>query len=387
MVFVAVAAMVSSVVDLSARRVRIAARARAEAETLSLLSGSVLRGEQALPALVGQLRETFGMTSVALLMRTGDDRRPAMDADRDRAMWTVIAQAGDAPCLAPAEADIWVPVTDDALLALRGRALPAADRRVLTAFAAQMAIALDRRRLAREAEGVKPLAEADRMRTALLNAVSHDLRTPLSSAKVAVSSLRGADVTWTEGERLELLATAEESLDRLIRLVGNLLDMSRLEAGALALRTRPVQLEELVPRVLHDLGPEAARVQARDMSGVPAVLADPGLLERVVENLVLNAIAHGGAGRPPTLAASALGDRVEVRVVDHGAGIDESRRDQMFQPFQRLGDRDNTTGIGLGLALSRGLVEAMRGSLEPEETPGGGLTMVVALPAAAEAAR
>jgi two-component system sensor histidine kinase KdpD len=378
-IFLAVASMVSSVVDLAARRTRIAARASAEAETLSVLAGSVLRGEQALPALLDRLRETFGMTSVTLLRRSGG---ASLDVQHDDRLWTVVATAGTQPCLVPAEADIEVPVGDDAMLALRGRTLPAADRRVLAAFAAQATVALEQRRLSREAEEARPLAEADRARTALLNAVSHDLRTPLASAKAAIGSLLSSDVAWTDGERAELLATADESLDKLTRLVENLLDMSRLESGALSTFVQPVALDEVVPRALDDLGPEAREVEVRDLDFVPPVAADAALMERVVANLVSNALRYSPPDSPPIVTASVLDDQVELRIVDRGPGIPDDDRERVFRPFQRLGDRDNSTGVGLGLALSRGLVEAMHGTLEIEDTPGGGLTMVVTLRAA-----
>ena len=281
----------------------------------------------------------------------------------------------------PADADVEVPVAETLSLALRGPALPAADRRVLGAFAAYAAVALEQQRLAAEAEAARPIAEADRMRTALLAAVSHDLRTPLASAKAAVTSLRSDDVQWDEEDRDELLATADESLDRLAHLVDNLLDMSRLQAGALSVFPRPAGLDEIVARALDDIGDPAARVTVDIPDSLPEVRVDPAILERVVVNLTQNALRYSPAGTPPLLAASTLGDRVELRVVDRGPGIPRSHRDRMFVPFQRLGDTDNTTGVGLGLALSRGLTEAMGGTLDPEETPGGGLTMTLSLPA------
>ncbi len=384
-IFIAVASMVSSVVDLAARRTRVAARASAEAEMLSVLAGSVLRGKQALPALLERLRETFGMTSVTLLARNPgaqQERRTSLDVPHDDRLWSLVATAGTQPCVVPADADIEIPVGEDALLALRGRPLPASDRRLLAAFAAQATVALEQRRLSREAEEARPLAEADRARTALLNAVSHDLRTPLASAKAAVGSLLSSDVAWTDDERHELLATADESLDKLTRLVENLLDMSRLEAGALSISVRPVALEEVVPRALDDIGPDARQVELREIEFVPLVLADAALLERVVVNLVANALRHSPAGRAPVITASALDQTVELRVVDRGPGIAEQDRERVFRPFQRLGDRDNGTGVGLGLALSRGLIEAMHGAIDFEDTPGGGLTMVVTLRAA-----
>jgi two-component system, OmpR family, sensor histidine kinase KdpD len=220
------------------------------------------------------------------------------------------------------------------------------------------------------------------MRTALLAAVGHDLRTPLASAKAAVASLRSADVHFDDHDRAELLATADESLDRLSRLVTNLLDMSRLQAGALGVAAVNVGAEEVVPRALDDLGPESRSVVLHIPDDLPYVRADPGLLERIVVNLVANALRYSPDDQPPVVTASAHGDTIELRVIDHGPGIPKDRWSDVFLPFQRLGDRDNHTGAGLGLALSRGLTEAMSGTLTPEETPGGGLTMIVALPAA-----
>jgi two-component system sensor histidine kinase KdpD len=222
------------------------------------------------------------------------------------------------------------------------------------------------------------------MRTALLAAVSHDLRTPLASAKAAVTSLRSPDVNWDAEDHDELLATADESLDRLAHLVGNLLDMSRLQAGALSLFPRPAGLEEIVSRALDNLDPAGRDVRVDIPVSLPEINVDPAILERVIVNLTENALRYSPAGKPPLLTASALGDRVELRVVDRGPGIPEKDRDRMFVPFQRLGDTDNTTGVGLGLALSRGLTEAMGGTLTADDTPGGGLTMTVSLPAAAE---
>jgi two-component system sensor histidine kinase KdpD len=277
-----------------------------------------------------------------------------------------------------------VPVTETLTLALRGHALPAGDRRVLGAFAAYAAVALEQQRLAAEAEAARPIAAADRMRTALLRAVSHDLRTPLAAATAAVTSLRSEDVDWGAEDRDELLATADESLQTLAHLVGNLLDMSRLEAGVLSVFPRAVGLDEIVARSLDDLGRAGHSVLVEIPDTVPEVLADPGILERVIVNLTSNAVRYSPAGEPPRLRASSLGDRVELLVIDRGPGIPEAERTRMFVPFQRLGDTDNSSGVGLGLALSRGFAEAMGGSLEPEETPGGGLTMILSLPVATE---
>ncbi len=280
-----------------------------------------------------------------------------------------------------------MPVTDNLCLAARGRTLNAADRRVLGAFAAYAAAALEQQRLTAEAEAARPIAEADRTRAALLAAVSHDLRTPLASAKAAVTSLRSRDVEWSAEDHDELLATADESLDKLIRLVENLLDMSRLQAGAMSVFPKPADLGEVIARSLDDLGPGGKTILVEVPADLPEVLVDPGILERVISNLLANALHYCPAGKPPLLTASSLGERVELRVIDRGPGIPREQAGRMFVPFQRLGDTDNTTGIGLGLALSKGLTEAMDGTLEPEETPGGGLTMLLSVPAVPGTAR
>ncbi|MGD0687039.1 MAG: DUF4118 domain-containing protein, partial [Streptosporangiaceae bacterium] len=379
-VFVAVGLVVSSIVDDAARRTKQAARASAESELLVTTAGSVLRGQQALAAVLDRVREAFGMESVTLLERV---RGPADSPRRPTPEWAAVASSGEPVLARPEDADVDVEVTDALTLALRGRALPATDRRVLGAFAAYAAAALEQQRLAAAAEAARPIAEADRMRTALLAAVSHDLRSPLASAKAAVTSLRSRDIEWAAEDHDELLATADESIDKLSHLVDNLLDMSRLQAGALSVFPRPAGLEEIVARSLDDLGPDSRDVAVEIPDSLPEVRVDPAILERVIVNLTSNALRYSPPGSPPLLTASALAGRVELRVIDRGPGIPAADRDAMFRPFQRLGDTDNTTGVGLGLALARGLTEAMGGTLDPDETPGGGLTMTLSLPAAA----
>lgn len=349
-VFAVVAATVAGVVDRSLRLSRRAARATAEAETMSSLAGSIVRGGQTIPALLERTRETFGMDSAELV----DEPPDAVDATA-------------------------VPAGPGNYLVLRGRTPSASERRVLAAFAAHVGSAVERARLAQAAAEIEPVRAADRMRTALLRAVGHDLRTPLAAGWAAVTSLRSREVEFSPEDREELLATADESMARLSRLVDNLLDLSRLEAGALPLSLRATALEEVLPGALADI--PAVEVHG-EMENMPPLLADPPLLERVIANLVGNAARYSPPGARVLVTASVLAGRAELRVVDRGPGLPASGRDRIFEPFQRLGDTDNTNGPGLGLALARGLTEAMNGTLTPEDTPGGGLTMVVSLPLA-----
>ena len=363
-IFLAVAALVSFVVDQAARRSRAATRSAAEAEVLVTVAGSVLGGADALEALVSRLREAFGITSVIL-----------------RQNGTALYAATDASLLDDADDETTIPLGENASLSLRGVPLAASDRKILGAFVSQISAALVQRRLTSEADDLRPIAAADKLRSALLAAVGHDLRRPLAAATAAVSTLRATDVSLSEADQQELIATADESLDALGSLVTDLLDASRLQAGVLGVTLTDVALDEVVINALDELGLGPSEV-ALDLAPVPAVRADPALLTRVIVNLLANAVRYSPDGALPLLATSTFGDRVQLRVIDAGPGIPAARRDVVFLPFQRLGDTDNSTGVGLGLALSKGFAEAMDGALEAEDTPGGGLTMVVELAAA-----
>ncbi|MEV6108212.1 sensor histidine kinase KdpD [Streptomyces sp. NPDC051940] len=373
-IFFAVAASVASVVNLAARRTQQAARLRAESEVLSLLAGSVLRGETSLEALLQRVRETFAMQSVALLERTGETEP-----------WTCAGSAGTGSVPGcPENADVDMPVGEHMALALTGRKLPAEDRRVLAAFAAQAATVLERQRLVGQAERAEALAEGNRIRTALLAAVSHDLRTPLAAIKASVTSLRSDDVEWSPEDRTELLAGIDEGADRLDHLVGNLLDMSRVQTGTVTPLLREVDLDEVVPMALAGVSERGVELDIPET--LPMISVDPGLLERSVANVVENAVKYSPPDRPVVVKASALGDRVELRVIDRGPGVPDAAKDTIFEPFQRYGDAPRGAGVGLGLAVARGFAEAIGGSLTAEDTPGGGLTMVLTLKAVAEPA-
>ncbi|MFE2323404.1 ATP-binding protein [Streptomyces sp. NPDC059385] len=371
-IFVGVAVSVASVVDLAARRTHQAARLRAESEILSFLAGSILRGETALDALLERVRETFAMESVALLER-GTDVEP----------WTSAGSTGRNPVTRPEDADVDMPIGENMSLALTGRVLPAEDRRVLGAFAAQAAVVLDRQRLVDEAEEARRLIEGNRIRTALLAAVSHDLRTPLAGIKASVSSLRSTDVEWSEEDQADLLEGIEDGTDRLDHLIGNLLDMSRLQTGTVVPIIRVTDLDEVVPMALVGVPDDSVELDIPET--LPMVAVDRGLLERSVANIVENAVKYSPAAQTVLVSASALADRLELRVVDRGPGVPEEAKDRIFEPFQRYGDAPAGAGVGLGLAVARGFLEAMDGTLTAEDTPGGGLTMVLTLPIARDA--
>ncbi|MGO4783748.1 ATP-binding protein [Cryobacterium sp. W22_MBD10_FK3] len=382
------AMLVSYVVDQAARRTRTARRAAAESELLATVAGSVLRGEDAVQALVTRTREAFGLSRVRLLA-DGVVLVEAGGADAQDAAGVagagVAAVAGtpvtSATPATPATPATTVPIGSRASLELYGPDLAASERRLLSVIASQIDAALEHRDLAQTASEIGPLAEADRMRSALLAAVGHDLRRPLAAATTAISGLRATDITLADTDRTELLATAGESLDTLASLVTNLLDVSRLQAGALAVSLGPVDLADVVLPALDELGLGPDAVELDLPADLAPVLADPGLLQRAVVNLLSNALRFSPAGTPTRVSASRFADTVQLRIMDRGPGIPADRRGDVFVPFQRLGDTDNSTGLGLGLALSKGFVEGMGGTLEADDTPGGGLTMVITLPA------
>jgi len=367
-VFTLVALLVSRAVDVAGRRAAEAARAGAEARTLSTLAGDVLRGESALAALLSRTLEAFGAAGVALL-------EPAEGG------WRTLATAGPAPPLTPAAA-VSAPVDERRMLALAAPASGLGGPALLGAVAAQVAVALRQAELTAAAAGAERVAAADRARSALLSAAGHDLRTPLATATAAVSSLAETDVELPPAVRAELVTTAGTALDRLRALVDDLLDASRLQAGVLAAVLRPVEPAVAVRRAVASLG--GGGVQVCLPVALPAVAADPGLLERVLANLLQNALRHAAAGGPPRLTGATTGGRVELSVIDHGPGVPVPERERVFQPFAGRSDRDPSSGgIGLGLSVARGLAEAMGASVVLTTTPGGGLTAVLSLAVAA----
>jgi len=393
LLYVVIGVLVSFVVDQAARRTRAARRSAAESEVLATVAGGVIRGDDAVEALVARAREAFGLDSARLVSPTGEVLFEAAAPGAPEAPRRELVPDADTRARSngeerpeqeqvPAGEAQREPVGAYGVLELRGARLEGSDRRILAAIVTQLEAALEHRELADEAEALKPLAETDRVRSALLAAVGHDLRRPLAAATAAVTSLSSPGIRLSRSDRAELLATAQAGLENLDSLVTNLLDVSRVQAGVLAVNLRPIDIDDVLPSALEELGVAPGGVVLDAVEAVPPVNADPVLLQRVVVNLLANALRYAPAGAPPRLAVSAFGDDVQLRVVDTGPGVPDERKDEIFQPFQREGDTDNSTGIGLGLALSRGFVEGMGGTLGAEDTPGGGLTMVVTLPGA-----
>ncbi|WP_042364107.1 sensor histidine kinase [Streptacidiphilus neutrinimicus] len=381
-VFVAVALVVAGIVDRAAQLAQRAARATAEAETLSVLTHDVLGGEETIPALLTRLRETFQMDRVALITRdqTGAETVLATDTLNGDGR-------SEREPSRPGAVDEEVAVTDDAALVLRGRPLPAADRRVLTAFAAHVRAALDRDRLAHAAAEAAPAQEAQRSRAALLAAVSHDLREPLGAALAAVADLRdvdGDDAPPPSPRQVELLDVAEESLERLAQLAEDLYDLSRLNAGVLVPRPERTEAAAAFAAVHQEFNGSGVQLHERGLAALPPVDADPTLLERVLANLVADAAEHCPDGTDVVVAGSTLGDRVELRVVDHGPSLRAGEAGRLFEPCVPPFDGGpeapgSRPGVSLHLALAHGFAEAMGAALVPEDTPGGGLTMVLEL--------
>jgi K+-sensing histidine kinase KdpD len=363
-VFIVVATTVSVTVELAARQRVTAERSRIEADVLAKFTGAPV-SDTSLADVLEQVRTVFGMTSVALLERRGDNEQP-------------VEIVGPPLHGAPT---VRIDAGPGLRLVAEGPELFGEDRRLLARLATAATRAWENQKLADEATQGRQLAEIDRLRSGLLAAVGHDLRTPLAGIKAAVSSLRQEDVPWTPDEEQELLVTIEASADRLEDLIANLLAMSRLQAGALSVHKQPVALDEVVPRALIGIPDHSVNVTVAD--DLPLVEADPGLLERVIANLVSNARRFAPEGQPVRVQAEAEERVVRLRVSDRGPGVPREEWTRIFQPFQRLGDRPTDgAGVGLGLAIARGFTEAMGGTLTPAETPGGGLTMTVTLPVA-----
>jgi two-component system sensor histidine kinase KdpD len=383
-VFVAVAVLVSVAVEYAAASEARAARSDAEAQLVARLARDA-PAEVGLATVLQELCKTFPISGVRV------EERP-----EGQAGWSTVARDGGGsedpgPAIGPSRESVperVVPVPDDPTLrlVLLGPPQFAEDARILSRFAVAVGTAVRAGRLAEQAARAERLMAAESLRTTLLAAVGHDLRTPLSGIKAAVSTLRQSDVAWSAQEQSELYETIETSVDQLGRILANLLDLSRIEGGSVRVVSEPLMLDGTVAEAVRSAGSPPLSWQIRE--DLPPVQADAGLLERVVANLVANAVQHGnptGDGAELELRASATpdGEAVLLCVVDHGGGVGESDLHRIFAPFQRLDDHGRGEGLGLGLAVARGFVDAMGGTISAAPTPGGGLTVTVRLPVAA----
>jgi two-component system sensor histidine kinase KdpD len=383
LVFLGAAIAVSLLVGLSAKRAQEAARARAEAATLADLARDALIADDTIAAFLDKVRETFQVRSAGLFTRAAD-AGPG---------WELQAHSGEAPPPPPGSAEAGTDAYEMAdprtALAVSGRTLTAGERRLLTAHGAHLLLLRQRHALQLRLKNTTKLAEGNSIRTSILRAVSHDLRTPLAGIKLAVTALQRQRRRLPDEIRDEMLDTIDSYADRLDSLIGNLLDMSRISSGSAAPLTSPVTWRDAIEEALRGLPEGAIRIDLAP--NMPAIDADLGMLERVIANIVENALKYAPGsdivivGPSSGSGAATIGGRPcgELRIVDHGQGVPAEDVIAMFQPFQRLDDAPEGLGVGLGLAVANGFTEAMGGQLAAEPTPGGGLTIVIRLPLSA----
>lgn len=382
LVFVGAAIAVSLVVGLSAKRAQEAARARAEAATLADLARDALIEDDTIAAFLDKVRETFQVRSAGLFTRAAD-----------AGGWDLQVHSGEAPPPAPgsgeSDADACEMADPETALVVSGRTLTAGERRLLTAHGAHLLLLRQRHALHLRLKKTTKLAEGNSIRTSILRAVSHDLRTPLAGIKLAVTALQRQKRRLPEEVQDEMLNTIESYSDRLDALIANLLDMSRISSGSAAPLTSPVTWRDAIEDALRGLPEGAIRIDLAP--NMPAIDADIGMLERVIANIVENALKYAPGsdiviiGPSSGSGAATIEGRPcgELRIVDHGQGVPAADVVAMFEPFQRLDDAPEGLGIGLGLAVAKGFTEAMGGLLTAEPTPGGGLTIVIRLPLSA----
>lgn len=364
-IFVVVGIAVAVVVDQGIARARRAAEARAEADVMVWLANQSLRGELTVQTAVDNVRSTFQVAGVQYRRRTAPTAAPE-----------VLGASGE--CRGEPSSTVALTATDD--IAVYGRPLTVAEQRVLAAFGGQVTQHLEKQGLKAKAEQVGELTDRSAFQTALLAAVSHDLRTPLAGIRAASSSLLSTDVELSPADQRTLAEMIDLNAERLGRLIDNLLEMTRLQTSDVAPRREPVALPEVLTPALSGL-PDGA-VEVSEAESLPLLDTDPGLAERILANVIDNAVRHQPPGEPVRVEAAAVGGTVEVRVIDNGPGVPVARRQAIFQPFQRLGDSPSGNGLGLGLSVAQGFAHAVGATIEPDDTPGGGLTMTVAFPLA-----
>jgi two-component system sensor histidine kinase KdpD len=367
LLFVVVGIAVASVVDRAARVTDRARKARAEADALTVLSHSLLNSSDDLAGVLGSAAELFGASGAAIVRRRPDGTKETL------------ASHGQPP--ASTETACHAEIDDDTVLVVDAPRPTASQQRLLKAYAAYAKVMTERRlATAADLERLR-LADANRTRTALLAAVSHDLRSPLAAIRAAVDSLRSREVVWSPEDETELLATVDGATTRLTALVDNLLDMSRIQTGAVTASVTDVGLAGAVANALYPLEDSDRIAVTIDPNLV--VRADAGLLDRVLANICDNALKYTPADAAISIDAVRGNGTVTLRIADCGPGVRHLDPDGLFAPFQRFGDVPRLDGVGLGLAVAKGFTEAMGGTITAEETPGGGLTFVIDFPAGA----
>lgn len=352
-VFLAVTAFVGLITEMGARTRERAERARTRAEWLAGLEDA--SDPTSLAAVLNEARRVYGADWAAL-------------TDRD----TPVATAGRRP---EDGQELRASAGDGLHLSLVGPERIGADLAPLEALAATAGRLWRSQRLAEQANRAEELARIDELRASLLAAVGHDIRAPLATIRTSADTLGDRTFTLSDQDRSELLDEIQSAVGRLDGIIANLLDLSRLQAGVLSVSLEPVSVLQVLTDAARR-GSQRVRLEVAD--DLPLVVADPGLLERVMANLVDNADRYEPSGGQIVVAACTRGRRVEIAVIDHGPGVSPDRLAEIFRPFQHFSDRA-VGGVGLGLAIARGFVEAMGGTIAPAATPGGGLTMTVSV--------
>lgn len=333
---------------------------------LARLASDIIKGNNSIEEILENSKVSFDISEIAVVSKIA-----SIPLEEIRVIYGSIAR------ITPELVDSGVKLNSRYYLLTSPSIVEVGLRNLLTTFGSQVLILLERQILEENKRELSEIRQADQMRTALLTAVSHDLRAPLASTKAAISSLMNTEINWTGSDRQELLETANHSLDQLNNLIENLLDMSRLEANAISLHLRNVDVEDAISGSIKALKSHQNQVRIRIEDSLPTIGVDPILLERVLVNLIENALRFNPKDQQVEIEASSIGENVAIKVIDHGPGIDPKNRGKIFVPFQRLGDRDNTTGVGLGLAIVKGFTELMNGEVRVAETASGGLTMIL----------